>query len=253
MTLTRTIPLLRNRNFVLLWPGQTLSQLGDAFFNLAILVKVFEMSGSTLTVGQIMMVSILPQILMGFLIGPWIDRFNKAKALMLVDIVRALIVVLVPLSNSIELLVILVFLLSGVTAIFNPTLTAFIPNVVSKKELSEANALSSTAQSFISLLGPAIGGFIILFLGINLSFYFECFTYLFSVLTIYLLKIISEQYQEDSNKGIIDDWLLGLKYIRDNKLVRNLIIAFAFFIFTGSAIEILLVSLVKDTFKLSTL
>jgi len=253
MQLPINIPILRNRNFVLLWLGQTVSQLGDAFFNLAILVKAFEMSGSTMTVGQIMMLSILPQILMGFLIGPWIDRFNKVKALVLVDVARAFVVVLVPLANSIEMLAILVFVLSGVSTIFNPTLTALMPNVVNADELTEANALSATTQSFVSLLGPAIGGFVILFLGMNLSFYFDCFTYLFSVFCIYLLKVRSEQYQNDENKGIIADWLLGLKYIRNNRLVRNLILAFVFFIFTGSAIEILLVSLVKDTLKLSIL
>lgn len=253
MPFTINVPLLRNRNFVLLWIGQTVSQLGDAFFSLAILVKVFDMSGSTMVVGQIMMFSIFPQILMGFLIGPWIDRFNKVKALLLVDVARAIIVVLVPFANSIQILAILVFVLSGVTTIFNPTLTALVPNVVNEEELTEANALSSTTQSFVSLIGPAIGGLIILFLGMNLSFYFDCFTYLFSVLCIYLLKVRSEQYQKAANKGIIDDWLLGVKYIRNDRLVRNLIIAFVFFIFTGSSIEILLVSLVKDTLKLSTL
>lgn len=231
-----------------------MSQLGDAFFSLAILVKVFDMSGSTMMVGQIMMLSILPQILIGFLIGPWIDRFNKVKTLIVIDVARALVVILIPLANSIEILALLVFALSGLTTIFNPTITSLIPNVVNGEvELTEANALSSTTQSIVSLVGPAIGGFIILYLGINLSFYLDCFSYIFSVLCICLLKVKVEQYRIDENKGIIDEWLLGLKYISTNKLVRDLIIAFVLFIFTGTAIEILLVSLVKETLMLSTL
>jgi MFS family permease len=230
------------------------SQLGDAFFSLAILVKVFDMSGSTMTVGKIMMLSILPQILMGFLIGPWIDRFNKVKTLIVIDVARAIVVILIPLANSIEILALLVFVLSGFSTIFNPTITSLIPNVVNgEEELAEANALSSATQSFVSLVGPAIGGFIILYLGINLSFYLDCFSYIFSVLCIYLLKVKVEQYRIGENKGIIDEWLLGLKYISNNKLVRDLIIAFVLFIFTGTAIEILLVSLVKETLMLSTL
>ena len=102
-----------------------------------------------------MMFSILPKILLGLLIGPCIDRLNKVKVLILADIARALIV--------------------------------FITKVVKKEELIEANVLSSTTQSFISMLGPAIGGFIILVFGINVSFYFDCFTYILSAFSIYLL------------------------------------------------------------------
>lgn len=228
-----------------------MSQLGDASFNLAILVKAFEMSGSTFKVGQVMMAAIIPQILLGFFIGPWIDRFNKAKVLILVDLARALVVILVPLANSIETLQILLFVLSGLTTVFNPTITALVPYVVKGEELSEGNALSSTTQSLASLVGPALGGIVISSLGINLSFYFDGFSFLFSVLGIFLLKVRSERNPVVWEDGFVHEWVVGLKYVWDNRPIRAIITAFVFFIFTGASVDILLVALVRNTLKLS--
>ncbi|MDQ7092579.1 MFS transporter [Desulfosporosinus sp. PR] len=244
--------LQRNRSFSLLWFGQTVSQLGDAFFNLAILVKAFNISGSAVLVGRIMTFAIIPQILIGFFIGPWIDRFNKKKVLIVVDVIRAFIVIVVPLANSTEILQILLFVLSGFATIFNPTIIALLPDIVKGEQLTEGNAINSTTQSSIALIGPALGGVIIATLGLDISFYFDGLSYLLSAFCVLLLKVKSNKSQRTVEKGFIDDWLAGLRYVRNSSLVRSIIIAFVFYIFVGTSIDILLVFLVRDTLKLST-
>ncbi len=89
--------LARNGNFLLLWTGQFVSQMGDRLAMVAFPWLVYKSTGSTLSTGVVFALYTLPYILFGTLAGVFIDRLNKRTVMVVADVVRAGLVVLVPL------------------------------------------------------------------------------------------------------------------------------------------------------------
>lgn len=81
--------LLRNRDFALLWLAQIISKLGDVFYNVAIMVAVFEQTGSALQTAGVMVATTLPSFLLGPVAGVLVDRFSRKRVMLITDLVRA--------------------------------------------------------------------------------------------------------------------------------------------------------------------
>lgn len=83
---------LWNRNFLLLWQGQTVSVLGDAFYDIAISFFVLELTGSTVVMGTVMALVTIPRILLGpaaLIFGACASVFNPAVESVLPDLVSS--------------------------------------------------------------------------------------------------------------------------------------------------------------------
>ena len=83
---------LWNRDFLLLWQGQLISQVGQRAFNLAMIFFIKEATGSASLVGLMMMLSSLPGVLMGPLGGTFADNFSRKKILVYGDLINGLFV-----------------------------------------------------------------------------------------------------------------------------------------------------------------
>ena len=80
--------LFRNRNFVALWVGQTISFIGDYFYFLAIPIMVERLTGSALAVGLSVIASALPMLLLGPIAGVFVDRWDRTRTMIVADILR---------------------------------------------------------------------------------------------------------------------------------------------------------------------
>ena len=86
--------LFRNRNFVALWSGQTVSFIGDYFQWLAIPILVERMTGSSLLVGMAVISSALPMLVLGPVAGVFVDRWDRKWTMIVADVLRGLLVLL---------------------------------------------------------------------------------------------------------------------------------------------------------------
>ena len=86
--------LFRNRSFVALWLGQTISFIGDYFYWLAIPIMVERLTGSSLLVGLSVISSALPMLVLGPVAGVFVDRWDRKRTMIVSDILRALLVLL---------------------------------------------------------------------------------------------------------------------------------------------------------------
>jgi len=84
--------LRRNRNFRLLYIGQTISQLGDWFNTVAVYALLLDLTGSATAVAWMLIVQMLPIALVGPLAGVVVDRLNRRRIMMAADLVRACLV-----------------------------------------------------------------------------------------------------------------------------------------------------------------
>src|SRR5438045_4423718 len=78
------------------WLGQTISNLGSSFTQFALPLLVFKLTGSALNLGIATAATFLPYLLFGLVIGAWVDRLDRKRVMILVDIGQALVIASIP-------------------------------------------------------------------------------------------------------------------------------------------------------------
>ncbi len=152
-----------NADFALIWWGQVVSQIGDGVSKLALLWFVYSVTGSPLKTSVIGLLQTLPAIVLAPFIGVAVDRLPKKALLIVSDLVRAVVLGLIPCwmatdSFTVSHLYVLVTVHAVATAVFGPALTASIPLLVSQSQYTSANALLQSTTSLGIILGPALSG-----------------------------------------------------------------------------------------------
>ena len=153
--------LLKSRDFGLLWSGQLISQIGDGLNRVALLWFVYELTGSAFKMTVIGLLQTIPPLVFGPLIGVYLDRMKKKPVMIWVDLVRAGLVMLIPLfyameALTLERLYVLVFATSIVSTVFGPALASAVPFLVPRARLTAANALIQSTTNIGLLIGPAV-------------------------------------------------------------------------------------------------
>jgi MFS family permease len=154
---------LLSPGFSYVWWGQVVSQVGDGISKLALLWFVYSVTGSPLKTSIIGILQTAPAIVLAPLIGVAVDRLPKKALLITSDLVRAVVIGLIPCWMSVDSftvgsLYILVTLHAVATAVFGPALTAAVPSLVMPSQYTSANALLQITTSLGIILGPALSG-----------------------------------------------------------------------------------------------
>ncbi len=178
------LQLLReNRSFTRLWLGQLVSNLGDWFNTVAVLALVYDLTGSGLATGLVIIASTLPAFILTPFAGAIVDRFDRRKIMIVADVTRgfmALGMLLVRNVGQIWILYVFRGLLVAFASFFGPALSAAIPNLVKKEELLSANGLSSSTWGLMLAVGAALGGLAIAAVGRDMAFVINSFSFFFS-------------------------------------------------------------------------
>lgn len=146
-----------------MWWGQVVAQVGDGISKLALLWFVYSVTGSALKTSVIGILQTAPAIVLAPFIGVAVDRLPKKALLITSDLVRALVLGLIPCWMSVDgftvsALYVLVTLHAIATAIFGPALTASVPSLVARRHYTAANALLQITTSLGIIMGPALSG-----------------------------------------------------------------------------------------------
>ena len=256
---------LWNRDFLLLWQGQLVSQVGQRAFGLAMLFYIKETTGSASLMGLMMMFSSLPGVLMGPLGGTFADNFSRKKILVYGDLINGFFVLslaalLFYMPQVIGLNVIWLFVVAMVGAIifafFTPAVQAAIPDLVPENKLDPANSLNQLAL-FVSLfIGQGLGGLLYSVTGAPMLFLINSFTYFFSSGAEAMIKIpqvIPDKAKKGSVafKAFIADTREGLHYVWNRKGMRVLFLVAAMLYLFIAPMALLLPFYVEDYLKLN--
>ncbi|MEO8218787.1 MAG: MFS transporter [Acidobacteriota bacterium] len=225
------LALLReNRDFRSLYIASLISLGGDWFLTVALLDLVLELSGSAALASLLIVFQTLPIFFATPFAGHVVDRMDRRKLMITVDLVRCG-AALLPLAAVRPSL--LVFAYLGVTIIslgaawFNPASQAALPNLVEPHDLGRANVLIGSAWGTMLAIGAGIGGIVTAQLGRNTSFVIDAFTFLVSALI--LLRIRRNFSEAESHTGerppLIDSALETVRYARRNPRVLALLLS----------------------------
>jgi hypothetical protein len=184
---------LRHREFRLLWTGQSISMVGDGIFFVALPWQVYELSNAPTALAVIGIAWTLPMVLALLAAGIASDRLDRRSVLIAGDVLRlAALAGMAGLSlaGAIELWHLLVLsIVYGVgEALFQPSFTAIVPQVVPQEDLLRANALKELVEPLgIRFAGPALGGVTIELLSVGAAFALDAATFAASLVALALM------------------------------------------------------------------
>jgi MFS family permease len=222
--------LRRNRNFRLLYIGQTISQLGDWFNTVAVYALLLDLTGSATAVAWMLIVQMLPIALVGPLAGVVVDRLNRRRIMMAADLLRGCVILgllLVRRADQVWIAYVVTALAVTAQAFFEPARTATIPNVTSADELLPANALSSATWSAMLAIGASVGGLVTAAFGRNVAFAVNAASFFVSCVFIASTRYDSTPPVRARLKGWAaltgaSDLADGVRYIRASSHVAAL-------------------------------
>jgi MFS family permease len=186
--------LASNGPFSAMWLGQVVSSLGDRVHQVALVYLVARATDSSpLALGLVFGAMTAPSCLVGPFAGALVDRWDRKKVMVGSDLIRAAIVVAIPVAAAINvgLVVVLVFMLAVVSSFFRPARVAALPQVVPDEDLLTANSAMSIADTASDLVGYGLGGLFVAFLGpaLVLAFWVDGASYVVSAVLVAAVAI----------------------------------------------------------------
>ena len=175
--------------------GQTLSSIGDGVYVIAFIWLSLKLSdGRGLIMGGIFSIYTLGELIFGFISGPVVDRFNKQKILIFMDLTRGsllcILYVTIRLGTAtVTLLYVCTFLFATFSAFFHRAEFAILPEITHKSRLLKANGLLTGLKRLMRVLAPAVGGVIIQSFGTEACFLFDGLSFFSSMLCIALVRV----------------------------------------------------------------
>ena len=182
------VRLATNGSFSALWIGQVISLFGDRINQVALAAFVFEVTDSPLQVALTFLVGTIPNLFFSPVAGTFVDRWDQKQVLVVSDILRAALVLLVPVAilTNVWLVYPLVFLITTVSIFFRPARVAILPRIVREQELPAANSATWVAETLADILLYPLAGLFVVFLAqsLALAFWFDAVTYLASAILL---------------------------------------------------------------------
>jgi DHA3 family macrolide efflux protein-like MFS transporter len=200
--------------------------------------------------------SSLPSIILGPFSGTYVDRVDKRKLLVLMDLGRGILIIIPGILYFINQLqvwhiFIIAAFLSSMSTFFNPALASFIPVIVNKEQLIRANSLSQLSNNLLGIIGPALGGALVALFGTGTVMFLDALSFFVSVVAIFFIRIKTEKvFAQESRKKFFHDLLDGLTFIRTQSGVLGLVILFSLLNFFIAPVGVLIPVLVKKILKM---
>jgi MFS family permease len=222
--------LRTNRNFRLLYIGQTISQLGDWFNSVAVFALLLDLTGSATAVAWMMIVQFLPVAIIGPFAGVVVDRVDRRRLMITADLVRGFVILgllLVRQREDVWIAYVVMALTVSAQAFFEPARTATIPNITSAEELMPANAVASATWAAMLAVGASVGGLVTAIAGRNVAFVINAVSFFASALFINQTRFASAPPAQAPAVGLLaltglTDLWEGIRYVRQHSHVAAL-------------------------------
>ena len=217
--------------------SQSISLFGSSLVNFAIIWYITLTTSSGVMVTVSILASFLPQIVISLFSGVWADRYNRKYVIILSDALIAiatLILGILFLVGYRELW--LIFIAAAVRSvgagIQSPAVSAILPQFVPLEKLMRVNGINGSIRSFILLLSPAAGGWLLATYSVEMAFLVDVATAAIAILIMFFIRIPAHGKASVAQRtSVIEDLKQGVLFVKGNKLIRNLLIYYAFFFF----------------------
>lgn len=222
---------LRQRDFALLWFAGLISLSGNWMLQIAVPVVIYQLTGSALAVGGMLLATTVPGILFGSFAGVFVDRWERRRVLVVTNVLLAVSILpllLVVSADMLWLVYVVSFVQSTLNQFFSPAENALLPQLSDPKLLVSANALNALNNNLARLIGPALGGVVALNFGLSGVVIFDVVTYLVAAFLVVLIRMSAHPHKSEaaakevSARKIFHEWKEGIQLIWRERTVRTL-------------------------------
>ncbi|MDQ1379189.1 MAG: hypothetical protein QOE15_3362 [Acidimicrobiaceae bacterium] len=228
-------------DFKRFWTGQTISQLGSSFTQFATPLLVFKLTHSAVNLGIATAATFVPYLLFGLVIGAWVDRVNRKRMMILVDLGRAAVIAVIPLLSVLGVLDVwhvyaVGFVASVLTIFFEAGEFAAIPSLVATDDLVGANGKIQASYSAAQVLGPLLAGVLLALVAVEELFLIDASSFVVSAIALALVRgSFNAVKPADAGRrtSIRSDVVEGLRYVIRHPVLRNISLMMALFNFVG--------------------
>jgi MFS family permease len=225
------LSVLRNRSFLLIWLDQFVAGLGDYFYWLAMPLSILKLTGSTVAMGSAMIALALPGLVLGPIAGTLVDRWDRRLVMMGANVGRGLVVLLCLLVRSpdqIWIFYVVGILQSACSQFFFPARNAAVPLVVKEDQLTAANGLLQMTQTFSLVLGAALAGVAIQFLGVGFAFLADSAGFFIATAILAFVRVprtthLSAHALAHPYRALVAEMRDGLAYLLGNRTLIGVV------------------------------
>ena len=222
-------PLWRHRNFLLLWGGQTVSEMGSAVTQLALpLTAVVVLRASTFEVGLLTAAATLAFALIALPAGAIVDRHAKRPLMIWCDLARMLIIGSVPIAAALGALTLgqlyAVAVTAGVcTVFFDVSYQSYLPALIPKEALLDGNGKLGATQAFAQVAGPGLGGGLVGLFGAARAMAADAISYAVSVVSLLAIRAREEPPHPDRRQKLRTEIAEGLAFVLRHPILRKIV------------------------------
>jgi MFS family permease len=221
---------LSERDFRLLWIGQSASAVGDALVGVALAFAVLEVGGDAGDLGLVFAAFAVPRVLLMLAGGVWSDRLPRRQVMVACDVLRAatqavVSTLLITGNGQVWHLLALAVVMGAASAFFTPATVGLMPQVVSRGRLQQANALVSISQSAAHVFGPLVAGLLVATVGPGWAFAADGASFIASA--AFLLSMRVPGHVPEPRQNFVSELAVGWREVSSRGWVLAAIVAFA--------------------------
>ncbi|PEX71215.1 MFS transporter [Bacillus cereus] len=242
---------------LLLLSGVGIANLGAWIYLIALNVLVYNMGGSALAVAALYVIKPLATLFTNAWSGSMIDRLNKRKLMIHLDIYRALFIAILPLLPSLWIVYVFVFFISMASAIYEPTAMTYMTKLIPVEQRQRFNSLRSLIGSGSFLIGPAIAGVLLIASTPEIAIYINAIAFLLSGFITLLLPNLDKKEASDTTSNTLSltvlkkDWNTVINFSRKHVYVVCVYFLFQSMFVLATATDSLELSFAKEVLLLT--
>lgn len=228
------------KDFLILWSTQSLSALGSSMTSFALIIWSYQAQGSALTTALLSICSYAPYVIMSIVAGALSDKWNKKITMLVSDSFATLctIIVLILLQTG-RLEIWHLYCLNGLNGLMNtiqqPAADVTISLLTPKKHYQKVSGMRSFSNSLVSILTPVIATAILTFINIQAVIIFDLVTFVIAFISLLCFVKIPKLKDDNVKKEpVLKSAKAGLKYLKNNRGILDLILFLAAINLTAS-------------------
>ena len=243
--------LVHNSDFRKLWLGQSISRIGSVVSLVALPLTALQVLGaSPLQMGLLSAVEAASVLGFGLFAGAWADRLRRRPILIAADLGRAAFLALIPLLAALQRLsmrdLYMIATLTGSLSVhFDVSYQAYLPSLVGRENILEANSRLALTESIAEIAGPSLAGLLVQLVTAPMAIAVDAVSFVFSAVSLALIREREPRTVRSSQSHIGQEILQGLRAAHQNKLLRVLVlrtVVSSFFLGFGVSLYFLFVS-----------
>lgn len=221
------------KTFIILWLTQSLSQLGSSMTGFALVIWLYQDSGSALTTALLAVCSYAPYVIMSIFAGAISDKWNKKVVMLVCDSLAAVstVAVLVLLKTG-NLQVWHLYVVNAVGGLMNtvqqPASDVSYTLIIPEKHYQKTSGMRSFSNSLVSILTPVFATAFIAFAGLEAVIAFDLTTFFIAFFVLlFFIKIPEPEKSGEKAESLLKSAKSGLVYLKSNKGILWLILFLA--------------------------